>query len=93
MQGMEFSSMQNKQSEFFLPYGKKVIRFSSHAGYLLQVVLPRKVAPIENPMEAVRQSIRHPLKDQRLPGSSGQESVAIAINDKPPHTSILLPPS
>jgi len=23
MQGMEFSSMQNKQSEFFLPYGKR----------------------------------------------------------------------
>jgi len=45
-------------------------------------------------MEAVRQSIRHPLKDQRLPGSSGQESVAIAINDKTrpvPHQ-YLLPP-
>ena len=75
-----------------LPFGRHTVSAAIPAGYFVDFVWPRDLAPSAEPDLLVRQAVYNPLGDVQPPRAG--QTVAFAINDKTrpvPHE-FLLPP-
>ena len=80
--------------EFQIPYGRTKLSVRLGGSLQVELLAPKPVAPLADPLLAVRQALSQPLGNVRLADFAKARSVAIAINDKTrpvPH-SVLLPP-
>ena len=79
---------------FKLAYGTDYINLELDSTIPIDVITPREIPSVENPMAVVRQSLDAPLASLHLSRFAGGKTVAIAINDKTrpvPHNFILPP--
>jgi nickel-dependent lactate racemase len=77
-----------------LKYGDGKIALTLDRDIHYDILEPKKVDGLPNPIEAVRESLEHPINDLTLTSFGKIKNVAIAINDKTrpvPHHFILPP--
>jgi nickel-dependent lactate racemase len=65
-----------------LPYGRQTIEIEVPSDKLVGTFLPRALAPVSDPAEALRDALANPVSSSRLRDlAAGTKSVAIAIED------------
>jgi nickel-dependent lactate racemase len=87
-------SKEDTLAQFSLPYGRDHLTLSLCDEWQIELLAPRKVSALPDPVGAVNQALETPLGERHLSDLTGVRTVAIAINDKTrpvPHR-VLLPP-
>jgi nickel-dependent lactate racemase len=81
-------------AEFRLPYGRDHLGVSLPEGWRVELLAPRQLPILPDPLAAVDQALERPLGEWHLSDWAGVRTVAIAINDKtrPVAHHLLLPP-
>ncbi len=69
-------------TEFSLPYGKTQLMLELPDSFLVDVLIPDNVTPLEDPENAILQALEEPLGESSLEDFKNVNSVGIAINDK-----------
>jgi nickel-dependent lactate racemase len=65
-----------------LPYGRQTIEIEVPSDKLVGTFLPRALAPVSDPAEALRDALANPVSSSRLRDlAAGAKSVAVAIED------------
>lgn len=81
-------------AKFFLPYGRDRLAVSLPDEWQVELLAPKKVTTLPDPVAAVEQALDNPCGKVCLPDCAGARSVAIAISDKTrpvPHGALLPP--
>jgi nickel-dependent lactate racemase len=81
-------------TDYSLPYGRNHILFSFKPDQNVELIQPREIPGVTDPIQEVVHALRHPVDGGNLDQFKKSKTVAIAINDKTrpvPHH-FLLPP-
>ena len=80
--------------EYQIPYGKKSLKFNVPDNVQSEMILPKDIKGISDPIMEINRALSHPLGKVTLEDFRGIKSVAIAVNDKtrPVPNEMILPP-
>jgi lactate racemase len=77
-----------------IPFGQSAQIFSDESIKIIDLILPKREEPVSDPIQAVKDSFKHPVGQMKIGLDLSNKKIGIGVNDstRPVPNSVLLPP-